>query len=421
MRLKPESLTGKVILPVILIIVVSLGLVSALLNHQINDATVRLNTAFLAQKTKNSFHFCERAVGELMVSTSIGEPAAVAAQKEITISEIENYLISEDLDGFVARDGEILFATLPLENLFFDEDRGRIEIVTPAGFYLGYYFHFPMWNWYVGTLLHEKPYWEAKRTSQTFLATTIAIYLILLGVVFLLLRVNLQQPIAIILNELRTRGRIGHRSGCREIDSLSEAINDALSRKEHAHRQLQVAEAEKISLEVKAMTDGLTGLFNRRKLNLALEAEIARAFRHRTGFAMIMFDIDHFKVINDTRGHRLGDEVLQALALLIAGTIRKEDILARWGGEEFAILSPCANLEQGRQLAERIRRVVEDHDIAGVAVTISLGVAHYEEGDDGDDLTRRADEALYRAKQNGRNRVEVCHANPGRKVMPLQA
>ena len=155
-------------------------------------------------------------------------------------------------------------------------------------------------------------------------------------------------------------------------------------------------------------TDILTQIYNRMAFNDFLGAELQRAHRYKTGMSLIMFDIDHFKIINDTYGHLAGDEVLKALVKVVQLSIRKVDILARWGGEEFMILAPEAALEASLELAERLRKEIEAHAFSNSEkITVSMGVTTYCEGDSADSIIKRVDNALYRAKENGRNRVEI--------------
>lgn len=164
--------------------------------------------------------------------------------------------------------------------------------------------------------------------------------------------------------------------------------------------------------EIYRMTiiDGLTGAHVKRYLLEALEKEIIRARRHQRPMSLMMFDIDHFKKINDFHGHLAGDHVLKELARIVQGRIRRDEVFARYGGEEFAILLPETNLEGGVALAEGLREKVEQSRFVFqnelIKVTISAGVAMLEPDDKtGLDLIKRADEKLYEAKRGGRNRV----------------
>ncbi len=156
--------------------------------------------------------------------------------------------------------------------------------------------------------------------------------------------------------------------------------------------------------------DGLTQVHNKRHFQESLEREFARSKRYGNPFALILFDIDHFKKINDTYGHLAGDEVLRTLGMLLKKRVRTNDIVARVGGEEFAVILPEAGKPGGVALAEKIRKLVEDEPFSynGVAipVTVSLGVAGYEaHHESSETVVSEADEKLYEAKRGGRNRV----------------
>ncbi|MBI5847924.1 MAG: PAS domain S-box protein [Nitrospirae bacterium] len=162
-----------------------------------------------------------------------------------------------------------------------------------------------------------------------------------------------------------------------------------------------------------AEKDALTGILNRRKFYEILEQEKARAERYARSLSLIMFDIDHFKAVNDTFGHAAGDKVLKKTAAVVIDHIRKSDVLGRIGGEEFAVLATETTVESALALAEKIRAAIEntEHDTVGT-ITISIGVSAYDSGLSTDEFVRRSDEALYAAKNNGRNRVE-CYSTHG--------
>ena len=158
-------------------------------------------------------------------------------------------------------------------------------------------------------------------------------------------------------------------------------------------------------LEKLATTDGLTGILNRYAFNKFLEEEIYRAERYGTTFSIILFDIDNFKKINDTFGHLTGDKVLKELARIVKKEIRKSDIFARWGGEEFIILLPNGN--NSVKVAEKIREKIKNHKFDTLSkITASFGVTSYKKGDTINSIIKRADQALYMAKEKGKNRVE---------------
>jgi diguanylate cyclase (GGDEF)-like protein len=146
-------------------------------------------------------------------------------------------------------------------------------------------------------------------------------------------------------------------------------------------------------------------------LDLA-EKELARFQRSRHPIGLLLLDIDHFKAINDSHGHEVGDKVLVEVANVIKAQLRSQDLIARWGGEEFLAILPDTGLEQARASAERVRQALMQQrwsfDGKSVAVTISVGVSEFQEGDELKSAINRADRALYRCKDDGRNRVEVC-------------
>lgn len=159
--------------------------------------------------------------------------------------------------------------------------------------------------------------------------------------------------------------------------------------------------------------DALTGLINRRVLMKQLQAQMMLAENSRIPFSVMMCDLDRFKRINDTHGHLVGDEILKLAATLLQQKMRREDIVARFGGEEFMILIPSLNTQQALPLAEAVRAAFEDaayHTDAGVSVpvTTSIGLTDYLPGEAVEVLLERADTLLYRAKQQGRNQVITC-------------
>ncbi|QWG17944.1 diguanylate cyclase [Bradyrhizobium sediminis] len=162
------------------------------------------------------------------------------------------------------------------------------------------------------------------------------------------------------------------------------------------------------NLRLRATTDPLTGLYNRAKFDESLASETARSERYKTPLALIMYDVDHFKQVNDVHGHQTGDDVLVRLSEIVFECIRTTDLLARWGGEEFVILAPGLDGEAAYQAAEKLRAAIEQatFSVAG-KITCSFGVAEFSEGDSAATLVARADDALYRAKMRGRNRTEL--------------
>jgi two-component system cell cycle response regulator len=159
-----------------------------------------------------------------------------------------------------------------------------------------------------------------------------------------------------------------------------------------------------------ALHDGLTKAFSKRYFLDRLPTEIAYARRHQTPLSLLMMDVDHFKMVNDTHGHLAGDYVLVVMSQAIMGILRTEDLFCRYGGEEFSVLCRGVLLENAAMLAERLRARVEttlfEYQGKRIPVTISIGVALYVEGAEaGTKLIAEADAALYQAKRSGRNRV----------------
>jgi diguanylate cyclase (GGDEF)-like protein len=165
-------------------------------------------------------------------------------------------------------------------------------------------------------------------------------------------------------------------------------------------------------VEYMAITDALTGLYNRRRSHDVLAKEFERSKRYGTPFSLIMFDIDHFKKVNDDYGHQVGDTVLREVSNIIVKSIRDIDTASRFGGEEFMVILPNTGRENAKVGAERMRVGIERHIFPELdrPITVSIGVAGLPDPaiENEDRLIRCADCALYRAKQNGRNRVETA-------------
>jgi two-component system cell cycle response regulator len=160
-----------------------------------------------------------------------------------------------------------------------------------------------------------------------------------------------------------------------------------------------------------SLTDGMTGLWNRRNFDLRLESELSRALRFSEPFAVVFVELDQMKAVNDRLGHQAGDTVLIELARRLTEAVREVDVVARWGGDEFTLLLPKTGLPGALRLAEKIRSEVGSApfrtDAGSLPITISVGVAAFpEHGSSGKDLVNAADAAMYRAKAGGRNRVE---------------
>jgi diguanylate cyclase (GGDEF)-like protein len=195
-----------------------------------------------------------------------------------------------------------------------------------------------------------------------------------------------------------------------EVDSVCVTLFDAtdvgISQTELKKAMARLAESSN--------RDGLTGIYNRRYLEQRLSAEFDRCRRYRDHFSFVLFDLDHFKRINDTYGHLAGDEVLCVVSRRIDELLRSVDVMARYGGEEFGVILPATAMQSARILAERIRLVIEREPVEykgiPIPVTASIGIAEFEAAAPSHEhLIRCADVALYHAKASGRNRV-ACYA-----------
>lgn len=221
------------------------------------------------------------------------------------------------------------------------------------------------------------------------------------------LRRAIEDPVGVTINEYRgydsdgevrwyetqSRAVIDHDGS---VTGVVSAIRDVTHRKAHEER-----------LAMAALTDPLTGLMNRRGLDEELGARLASG----AGGCVALFDLDHFKRVNDTFGHATGDEVLRRFALLARSSLRDQDLIARLGGEEFAVVLPEATLEQARLVCDRLRCAIADARMRieneVISVTVSGGVARYREGQVVGDVLRAADVALYRAKHAGRDQLAL--------------
>lgn len=214
---------------------------------------------------------------------------------------------------------------------------------------------------------------------------------------------------------LRTRRKEGGFTK-KEIDFCRIVANSSFHALKNARLYEQVRR-EREYLQELAVKDQLTALYNHNFFYSRLEEEFERAVRYETTLSLIMMDIDNFKVINDTYGHRVGDMVLKEIAAMIKRGVRKTDVVARYGGEEFAVILPHTQLKGALDEAERIREMVESHAYAGLTadrITLSFGVAVYPNGSgliNSGDLVNLADDALYEAKRGGKNCVKSAPAD----------
>ena len=202
--------------------------------------------------------------------------------------------------------------------------------------------------------------------------------------------------------------RIGGGNGV-VMQTMSSLTNDLVNiGRDLARRNRELAEARD-RIEKISRTDLLSGLANRGFFVECFQEAVFEADHHGHPLSLLMADLDHFKEVNDTHGHDAGDKVLKAFAATLLRICRKEDLAARSGGEEFVILLPQTVAEDAQRVALRVCAAMREHDVLerGAPVTVSIGVAGHVTGETPDELLKRADHALYRAKEKGRNRISL--------------
>ena len=179
-----------------------------------------------------------------------------------------------------------------------------------------------------------------------------------------------------------------------------------------AQDKINQLETELQEMGEKVHEDHLTGILNRRGLDTAFERETSRSIRHETPLCFALLDIDNFKLLNDTHGHKVGDDALVYLVESVKDTTRPEDVVSRYGGEEFVILLPNTSLEEATQILSRIRRNLTKkfflHENKRLLITFSAGIAQLQAGESQESVFKRADEALYRAKKGGKNQIIIA-------------
>lgn len=225
---------------------------------------------------------------------------------------------------------------------------------------------------------------------------------------------------AVALNEARVRiSNINVASNLQEADALLAEIdrvissNSLLRKKLNENQEILREQQGQIeSLKTEVRVDALTQLGNRAAFEEQIAHAVERFERYQEHFSLLLFDIDHFKAINDTYGHPAGDRVLKGLALKLKAALRGSDLISRYGGEEFVVILLRCKSDQAMDTAEKVRDAVETLkltlDKVTVKITVSIGVAEAMPGESKESLIARADAALYQAKQRGRNRVSLA-------------
>ncbi|MNP19560.1 Response regulator PleD [compost metagenome] len=199
------------------------------------------------------------------------------------------------------------------------------------------------------------------------------------------------------------------RTAKKQIEQAYWEKDQALVKLEQLHEEIEQKQEELIALNANllelSVTDKLTGLKNRRFFQEKLEDQIILYRKVDKPFSVFILDIDHFKKVNDTWGHQTGDDVLERLAKILQAFSRKGDIVARYGGEEFVLILPDIDIVEARAIAERLRMAVAGSTWKTGNITISIGIATFTPTDSDSTILKKADQALYVSKENGRNRV----------------
>jgi diguanylate cyclase (GGDEF)-like protein len=256
---------------------------------------------------------------------------------------------------------------------------------------------------------------EGARVTRYLLALLMLAGAIYCGALFFFLEEILLARVALLSTEVTKVTVSGDLSlrlstgGQDEVGTLAAAVNAMLTAIQKTKADLLQAHE---SLRFHAEHDALTGVLNRRAIRDLLRKELARCRREKSTLGVILADVDHFKKINDRFGHGAGDSVLVAAMQRISSTLRSYDVVGRYGGEEFLIIAPSCDLEVAQKLAERIRTAIGEQPVdmgdQSANITLSLGVTLGTAASDPEFLVALADTAMYQAKRNGRNRVEVC-------------
>ncbi len=255
---------------------------------------------------------------------------------------------------------------------------------TGVGRKMAYFKYYPDWKWVVAKGIYLDRLDGAIVAKQEELGTKVKDDITLLCIIFLVAVVVALIVAYFYAQELQAIFTRYKRTQQQHLKSLEELNRD---------------------LEIKSNTDVLTQAYNRGYFNQQLKLEIARATRYQSSLSLMLLDIDRFKLINDTHGHLTPDTVLKEITMLLQGHIRKNDLLARWGGEEFTVVIPGVNEVNAFQFAEKLRKIIAASTFAEhLSITCSFGVSSYKIGEEAETLLKRADKALYSAKESGRNR-----------------
>ncbi len=382
----------------------------------------------------NGLPYQEIKTGEWLISVSkafkdktnkiAGVIAIDSSLKKITsIMKRHDNKFNSIFSLIIKPDGKIIISPYYkfLGKNFFKIIGKKLDLTKRRGFFnysfngeekIAFYSHITKLNWLPITVVDRE---EIMAPIFHKIFISILITLIILAFTGWYLTLSLTKKVIDPLTELKNRVKeisSGKEKSYRRIHSYPDdeigSIIEEIEKLTHNEIYKKNIELQKINkqLELLSLTDQLTGLYNRRKLNEELEKEWIRAERYDTIFSVIIFDIDHFKKVNDTYGHQMGDVVLVEISRILKRRIRSTDVAGRWGGEEFLIICPETRLFGANMLANKIRLSVENFKFPiDRKITISAGVSQYHKGKSIEDIITEADEKLYKAKELGRNIV----------------
>lgn len=266
---------------------------------------------------------------------------------------------------------------------WYNKEPSEQEEGAGVGRKIAYFKHDPEWDWIVAKSIYLDSIDQFLIPRQAGLKRGMLYDLAVLGIIFVCGVV-----LSLFLSYSFSRGIYSILKNYRETEQQNQVEIDNLNKQ----------------LELQNQTDRLTSAYNRGHINEELGKEMGRSERYQTPLSMIFFDIDDLRKVNDSLGNSAGDSVLQETVALVKDNIRKSDIFARWGGEEFAILAPGIDLAHGKMFAEKLRTLIEDNSFSiNKKITCSFGISFYKKSENQEDFVQRTDSALLEAKSQGRN------------------
>jgi diguanylate cyclase (GGDEF)-like protein len=396
------------------------------------NTTVRLPEKWLQRAQVNKYTIGDVYWDEILAAgvVVITQPIRTANERLLgvmaakinfrTIYKKLKIYVSEEIGELylITREGFLLVSSQPISDKFL----GALKMMSEL-------------DWGIVAEKERKKAYAQIVQLRNFTMALVLGLLLFIGLAAYLLGLTLVRPL-----DRLTRGAAKVAAGDLEVDVpvlsrgevgyLTEVFNNMVTRLRQGREKLaainETLRQKNEELHEISITDSLTALYNRKHLMETLDKEVARSERHKHTFALLVIDIDHFKEYNDTYGHLAGDEVLRRLAAVFKKSIRSCDYAARYGGEEFIVLLPEISAEDGVQAAERIRNQVAEKKFGSnkkpIVVTVSVGVAAYpKDGKDPESVIKKADGALYKAKEHGRNRVVLAGTTPKKKRQKSKA